>query len=200
MSDPQQTQPLFTRSDAWIGGYYEIEVHLSGPQLSSAVVALWDFPDLRGGYLDGDREPALQDRVDSATIGHDERTFGIATLRPLGAVACLSFTCLFDDGKALLCVCLPLGSLGAILPVGGFPFGRDADRSWRGVVDQWLVSLGRHLFRYVEFDLAVIGYEIAEPYTTSHPDVSAAAPRRFDSFLVRRGRDLVLLPRTEAEW
>jgi hypothetical protein len=191
---------LFTRSDAWTGGYYELEVHLSGTQLSSAVVALWEFSELRGCYSSSDREPALQDRVDSADIGHDERTFGVATLRHLGAVACLSFTCLFDDGKALLGLCLPLGSLGAVLPVGGFPFGREADRSWREVVDQWLVSLGRHIFRHVEFDLGVIGYEISETYTTSHPDVSAATHRRFDSFLVRRGGDLVLLPRTEAEW
>jgi hypothetical protein len=201
MSDPQGTQRLFTRSDAWVGGYYEIEVHLRGrTQLSLAMVALWQFPDLRGCYLDRDREPALQDWVDSAAIGHNERTYGVATLRPLGEVACLSYTCLFDDGDALLSLCLPLGSLGAILPVEGFPFDRGPDRRWRDGVDQWLVSLGRHVFRRVEFDLAVIGYEVSEPYTTTHPDVSAAADRRCDSFLVRQGEDLVLLPRTEAEW
>jgi hypothetical protein len=200
MNEAQHPQPLFTRSCAWTGGYYEIEVHLSATQLASAVVALWQFPDLRGCYLDCDREPAGQDTVDAAEISHDEQTFGVATLGPHGAVACVSFTRLFEDGTALLSLCFPLGSLAGVLPVGGFPFGREENRGWRDVVDQWLVSLGRHVFRHVELDLAVIGFEIAEPYTASHPDVSATASRRFDTFLVRRGGDLALLPRTEAQW
>ena len=158
---PDSEQRLFTQPGAWSGGHYEIDVQLRASQLPMAVAALWQFPQLDGCYSHRDREPSSQARLDPAAFEAWDHRLGVATFSSFGAAACLSFTSQDDGDDASLLLCLPLGSLGSILPVGGFPFGRGTDPGWREVVDEWLASLGRHLFEHVAFDLAVIGFEIS---------------------------------------
>lgn len=153
---------IFTRPDAWTGGSYELAVDL-GPvddtRLEKALVAIWSHADVDGCYLELDREPAEQARV-RPSRDRDLQTClrGIARLGTLAPVACSTVVVREDGGPDWLYFGLPLGSLGAVLPVGAFPFDDGRDLAWRSTVDGWLRRLGEHLFATVRFRIGLVGW------------------------------------------
>lgn len=153
---------IFTRPDAWTGGSYELAIDLGrvdDTQLEKALVTIWSHADVDGCYLDLDREPAEQARVRPGRE-HDLETClrGVARLGALAPIACSTVVVREDGGSDWLYYGLPLGSLGAVLPVGAFPFEDGHDLAWRSTVDGWLRRLGEHLFASVRFRLGLVGW------------------------------------------
>ena len=183
----------FTDPDAWTGGHYELAIELrdrSDYNLRATTQALWSSPDLSGPYRHDDREHHLQTVVGLDTRPVDWKLFGLATIPGTGATPCLTVPLRFDEGVHSLQLCVPLGGLSRILPVGGFPFEETPPGPWVTTLEDWLASVGRHVFLRAKFSLAVIGFE------TDDWKVDQVWTRpRSESFLVARGEELEFLRR-----
>jgi hypothetical protein len=157
----------FTTNDAWFGGFYELALEVgprSDDQLRAALTALWAHPDLDGCFLDRSREPDNQLSAQPDRLEEGSHLLGIAHLPNGSRVACGS--CLIREGDAgpdWLDFYLPMGSLGTAYPVGGFPFGTEADwpGSWRFEVEDWLAGVGLGVARSALFRLGLIGFEVS---------------------------------------
>jgi hypothetical protein len=158
---------LFTADDAWKGGGYELALEVgprSDDRLRAALMALWQHPDLEGCYLHLDREPSDQRRVAPDGVDDASHLLGVARLPHGSRVVCGS--CLIrevDDGPDWLVFYLPLGSLGTAYPVGGFPFGTEADwpGTWREEIEDWLAQIGLSVAHSAFFQLGLIGWEVS---------------------------------------
>ena len=165
--------PFFTAPDAWHGGFYELAMELGPPsvdRLRAAVEAVWSHPDLDGCYLDRDREPADQPRVQPDLRDDGAHLRGVARLPNGRRVPC--GTCVIAGSDAWpewLDFYLPLGSLNSAYPCGGFPFpsGADYPGPWRLELEDWLAGVGDWVAKTASFRLGLIGFEVSG-------DVSAA--------------------------
>src|SRR5262245_29820054 len=92
---------LFTRDDAWYGGFFELALEVgprSDDRLRAALAALWSHTDLDGCYDDHLREPSDQPRVQPRLGESGSHLHGVARL-PNGAhVACGSCLIREDEG------------------------------------------------------------------------------------------------------
>jgi hypothetical protein len=152
---------IFTRSEAWLGGWYELAIEV-GPtddrRLEEALTALWSFPDIEGCYLDLSRDPSEQPRVEAGgSLALETRLCGVARIGAKDPIAC-STAVVRGDGSVWLYFGLPMGSLGHVFPVGAFPFEDGGDLSWRASVDDWLCRLAEHVFKAVGFRLGLVGW------------------------------------------
>lgn len=158
---------LFTADDAWAGGFYELALEVgprSDDRLGAALSALWGHPDLDGCYLDRVREPGDQPRIPPNRLEDGSHLLGIARLPNGSRVTC--GTCLIrevNDGPDWLDFYLPMGSLAAAYPCGGFPFGTEAEcsRPWRFEVEDWLAGIGQWVGRSASFRMGLIGFEVS---------------------------------------
>ena len=83
---------LFTASDVWTGGGYELFVPAKSTKHSCFLLnALWTFPALDGCYLRRDCEPGTQPRVQPCEDGIEQRLYGLATLPNLRVIPCTSY-------------------------------------------------------------------------------------------------------------
>lgn len=159
--------PLFTADDVWFGGLYELALELgprSDDRLRNALRSLWSHPDLRGCFLDRNKEPDDQSQVSPDCIEDGTHLQGVARLPNGASVACGS--CVIrevDDGSDWLDFYLPMGSLSTAYPVGGFPFIEDSacDAPWRQVMEDWLASIGGWVAESSSFALGLIGFEVS---------------------------------------
>ena len=154
---------LFTASDAWRGGAYELAMQL-GPtddaRLRSATEALWSFPALEGCYLEIDVEPSAQRRIllSEGPVDLDECLRGRASLPSGHGVAC-STVAVRPEGEAdWLFFGLSMGSLAKAYPVGAFPIEDGTSLAWREAIDGWLKSLAAHVHERVGFQLGLVGW------------------------------------------
>lgn len=152
---------FFTRPDAWLNGFYEIEIDLgesSDEKLAEASGRIWEHPLLSGCYLHRDREPQAQEPVNPAEHLNSHH-YGIAHLFNGADCVCGTFTATIDSGSLdgphdFLAFYLPLASLAKTFPGGRLPYPE---------LDVWLVDLGRFVFERIKFDLALIGFEVVFP-------------------------------------
>jgi hypothetical protein len=161
-----QEQRLFTAPDAWEGGTHELTLvyrHVAEATLASGREAIWSFPDLEGCWRRRDREPARQARVSPRAVGLETTLYGMALIPGAGRVACETFVTREDDGLDLLQLILPIGSLGAVLPLGDYPFDDGGDLSWRDALDGWLCRLAEHVRQSVPFERALVGWLDGQP-------------------------------------
>jgi hypothetical protein len=156
---------VFTESDTWVGGDFELALEIearSDVLLSSALSALWQHPDLEGCYERRDREPADQVRVRPTSIEPGSGLLGIARLSNGKRVACQSII-LRDEEADWLVLGIPMGSLGTVYRVGAYPFGSEGEHTgpWLREVESFLVGIAHHVARASPFRLGLVGHEVA---------------------------------------
>jgi hypothetical protein len=158
-----RTIPLFTNADTWHGGHYQLAIELNNHpelRLAQALTALWQFPLLKGCYLDRTVEPFDQPRV-APSLDYSA-LYGLAGFEARTPVACGSWISVDEDSSDWLIFYFPLGALATVFPVEGFPFDEHSHDRWTRRVDQWLANLGAEVYDVVPFKLALIGFEVAD--------------------------------------
>jgi hypothetical protein len=186
----------------WTGGYYELAIRL-GPtddaDLERAIRALWRLTPIDGCSAVVVHDP-IQIRAVTASIrSFDEHLLlrGRIDIPPLGAVVCAVETMRFDGGTDWLNLLVPLGALERIdARIAGFPFGEaggSTSLAWRRPIDDWLATVATRMYRDVNFQLAVIGFEAPAFGTTDEPDVE---PRSNFAFVESSNGELRYTPAT----
>jgi hypothetical protein len=154
---------IFTAADAWLGGFYEVSLELerqNDQRLASTLAAIWSHPRLEGCYLDQTCEPFEQARVPfTASLVDREHLYGVAQLAHERFVAAGTCVIREDGGSDWVDLYLPMGSLGQIFPVHGFPFDDLDHKTWRTEVENWLAELASDIYGKAPFDLALVGFE-----------------------------------------
>ena len=197
-AEPMMTN--FATEETWSGGHYEIEIELgvsSDERLGRALDRIWSHPSLQGCCFSRDQEPQAQVRVIPGQHRLEDPLYGLAGLPNGATAACGTYVCrLQSEGgqpaRDLLSFYTPLGSLARAYDIGKYPFA-DHERAaqWRPEVDRWLVELGRFVFERVEFDLALVGWEVDFPRTSAESVKRSGVPaERFDGYLWRAGPGL----------
>jgi len=154
---------IFTPSDAWANGFYLLIVNLeqrSDDHSRAALEAVQSYPRLDGWYLERDKEPHEQPRVQNAGGDLRNHRYGIFTLPNGKKVPCGCFIFHTDYEPDWLEFYLPLAALDKIYPTGAFPFGESQGYTdWEREVDLALFDLARHLHQQVRFPAGLIGFE-----------------------------------------
>jgi len=154
---------VFTPREVWLNGFYLLIIDLeqrSNDHSRSALEAVQTYPLLDGWYMEREKEPYEQPRVQNA--GGDLRThrYGVFTLPNGKKVPCGCFIFCTDYEPDWLELYLPLASLDRIYPTGTFPFGTSQGYTdWEGEVDQALFGLACHIYNQFPFSAGVIGFE-----------------------------------------
>jgi hypothetical protein len=179
---------IFTATDAWYGGFYELALEMgphSDEKLQAALNALWKHPDLDGCYFDRGREPADQPRTADFCLETGSHALGVATLPNGSRIACGSCLIREDNGPEWLDFYLPMGSLGTAYPVGAFPFGTEASKPhpWRYDVEDWLAGIGLSIARKASFQLGIIGFEVSGQVYAVDVDSKGIPSERFIGYL-----------------
>jgi hypothetical protein len=179
---------VFTEPDTWNGGAIELLFALDPGRHSveACLRAIWSWPNLQGPYTRFDVEPASQ-AIASAVdrLGR----YAVAELPGSRDKVAFKVTPVDDEDGHWIYAGVPLGSLGRIFPVRGFPFGSSVVEPWEETVHDWLFDLALHIHGHVPFDRAVIGWltamEVEELATRRLPTV------RYHSYLVASQSGLV---------
>src|SRR5205085_10872687 len=101
-------------------------------------------------------------------------------------VPCGSSLCRFGAGFDWMLFYVPLGFLGKIFQVEGYPFQQDNKKfEWRSQVDDWLTGIARHVFQGFPFQLALVGFEVEIADISSQRVQIAGIPKeRSEGFLL----------------
>lgn len=154
---------IFTPSDVWTGGFYQLVVDLeerSDDHSRAALEALQSYPRLDGWYLERDKEPHAQPRVQNAGGDLRNHRYGIFTLPNGKNVPCGCFIFHTDYAPDWLEFYIPLTALDKIYSTGAFPFGESQGYTdWEREVDRALFDLARHLYLQARFPAGLIGFE-----------------------------------------
>ena len=206
----------FTAEESWRGGHYEIEMELGVPsdeRLRRALQRIWTHPSVKGACFSRDQEPQAQVRVNLNEHTLDGHLYGLATLPNGETAACGTYVCRLqgEDGALsldFLSFYVPMGALAGAYGISGdwlktqrpegavlntkFSENAETEKSaqWRTELDRWLVELGRSVFQSVEFDLALVGWEVNFPRVSAQCVKREGIPaERFEGYLWRnRGR------------
>jgi len=177
--------------ETWYGGYYEAGMILgahgdvsANARLKSAIVALWENPNLRIGAIgdvsrwQSDTGQNLQDR----TIDELQRIYGSFS-NALGIIPFTSITMREEKGDDWLYASVPLGGLQQS---GGFPFEADstASQSWRQPLEQALSVLVLDVFNSVGGVAAEIGFEVAG-FIRTPPEALADDAERWVGYITK---------------
>jgi hypothetical protein len=190
----------FTAEETWRGGLYELAMEYAGGSdalLDAALRALWDVPGLQGCWLRRDAEPASQPRVAPALAGlvAGGHLLGMATLPNGQRVACGTFLVREDQGSDWLGFYVPVGAVGRVYDVGGYPFdGGLHSRAWREPVETWLAEIGRAVFAAAPFLLGVVGFEVSATVTAQDLSAQGLPAQRLDGYLLPAGDKLTFYP------
>lgn len=149
--------------DAWYGSTFELVLDLgpaSGERLLAAATAVWDAPELRGCYLEANKEPAEQCAVRPDDVMHNApgaHLRGLATLPNGATVACSTYGLCIDGEADQLIVALPLGSLATAYPIGAYPIDDGTPLDWRPELEDWFTALARRAWIPGSVRLGTIG-------------------------------------------
>jgi hypothetical protein len=201
---------IFTESDAWHGGDFELALELGqrcDRRLQEATAALWSHPSLTGCYLESDKEPAEQERVEAGSMAPGSACLGVATTPSGHQVACRSVAIRYDDGTDWLYLCLPLGSLGNAYPVGAYPFDDGRSHSWVLEVSDWFREIAKLVFASMRFRGGVVGFETEFAFGDVPQDASPSewlkeagvGDQRWFGYLLPDDQGLQWFPPTEPD-
>jgi hypothetical protein len=186
---------LFTDTNAWVGGGYEVAILLGSrndDRLRKTLEVLWSSTELDGCYEHADREPSEQTKLQVDALPFESNLHGVATLPDRVPIACRSVVVRYDGGEDCVYFGASMGSLQRILPVGAFPFG-SGDWSWRSTVDAWLCAHAARVFEAVPFRLAMVGFDGGDNVEIT---TSGIPEERQDGFLVPTNGRLEWFPPT----
>lgn len=182
-------EPVFTAPHAWLDGYYTLVLNLeqrSDEHARAAMSALLSYPKLEAWYLDRNKEPQDQPRVDASGPVKDHR-FGVLTLPDGNKLPCGCYIFHMDYEPDWLELFIPLASISKIYPTGSFPFGPwQGYAEWQQRIDLALVDLARHIHRIVPFPAGLIGFEVGvnEMEELYYCSVAGLPPEKpFNSYL-----------------
>jgi hypothetical protein len=160
-------QEIFTAPYAWANGFYTLAIDLeerSDEHSHAALNALSSYPLLDGWYLDRDKEPQEQPRLDASRpvpVPVEDHRYGVLTLPNGNKVPCGCFVFHTQGGPDWLEFYIPLAALDKIYPTEGFPWGPlQGYTAWEQEVDLALVEVARHIYQQVRFPAGLIGHEI----------------------------------------
>jgi hypothetical protein len=190
---------LFTATDTWNGGFYELAIELgprSDERLRTALEMIWQYDGLDGCYEDSRAEPSNQPRLMPSL---EIRQLGIATLPNGRQLACGSFTVREDNGTDWIGFYLPMGALASVYDVGAYPFGDETSRTWREPLDDWLTQIAGVVFAAVPFSLALVGHEVSGMAYAEEIRNTGMLAERWVGYLWREGERLVWYPPTRYE-
>jgi len=153
---------IFTAHNAWLNGFYKLVINLverSDEHSRDALIALKSCSLLDAWYLERDKEPHQQPRVNAGGDIRDHR-FGVLTLPNEKKVPCGCYIYHQEYPPDWLEFFIPVASLDKIYPTGSFPFGGSQGYTdWEREVDSTLVEVARHLYKLVPFPAGIIGFE-----------------------------------------
>jgi hypothetical protein len=157
---------LFTPDEVWYGGFFELSIELGDrcdERINAAVQALWTSPRLTGCYIERSMNPDMQVRIKPSLVTDEDwcHVYGIADFNdPDLKLACGSCVVRETGGPDWLDFYFPMGSLGRVFPVGGFPFLDQNERvPWLPRVEIWLAELGLELSKRIPMRMGLIGFE-----------------------------------------
>ncbi|CAG0928197.1 hypothetical protein TFLX_00793 [Thermoflexales bacterium] len=192
---------LFTRDDAWSGGFYELVLELpesSAIGAKNALAQLWSYSSLTGCFLRRDIEPANQPQVSPLDIENEGHWYGIATLPNGKTSVCGSFWGDYQASGCWLTWYLPLGSLGTAYPVRAYPFNLKTEPSpepWINEISTWLKDIAISIYPQLRFKLAIIGYEV--DFFEVKAKLNEGIPsQRWESLLIPSEDKFVWYPQT----
>lgn len=163
-----KTSAEFSNPETWRGGFFELAIEV-GPwsihAFDRAIKLLWQYPKLIGCYLSNDQDPLTQE-LSKPVIIDDEpgpHLYGLASFPNGSQIPCGSCTVrMLDDGEdSWIDFYFPLGALGAIYDIGGYPFDSRDPTLWLREVETWLADLGLWLCPQINAKLALIGFEVS---------------------------------------
>jgi hypothetical protein len=185
---------LFTQPGVWSGCFYEMKLLLGKPSetpIEEVLRAIWGSRYLEGPFPLRDTEPWEQQRIGGA-LEINGHLYGTARVgRDSGVIPCGTFSVREEDANGMpiadfTSVYIPLGGLGAVFPVGVYPFGdHSAAEEWRPQVDEWFLTLLNSLRGRIHFEIGAIGWEpelAAE--NLENAKSAAASTDRFDGFVL----------------
>jgi hypothetical protein len=197
MADPT----AFTDPENWTGSFYELSLELgqrSDEHLDRVLRLLWREAGIVGCYGERDQDPADQVTLpaSAASLQRFGHLYGCVAPpdRAPTVAACSAMNFRESDWLTLG---LPLGALARTDPrIGGFPFDPDGGPSslaWRAGLDTWLAKVAVGIFGQVQFQLGLIGFDLAADVGAA--DLQGVVPdRRFAGYLVPDDDRLRYLP------
>ena len=190
---------LFTGDDVWNGGFYELALEYRRgdvPGLVDGLAAVWRANAVAGCYLACEREPEDQRRAEfEPSLPFEGHLYGVATLPAGQAVACGTCCIREENGADWLVFYVPMGALGSVYPVRGFPFDEGDHGSWQRELDAWLTDLGHEVFGTAPFRIGLIGFETSGELGADDVLKAGVPAKRHCAVLIPNASTLVLHPR-----
>lgn len=194
---------VFTGEDVWAGGFYELALHYgqnSNDDLNNGLRSLWSLDCLEGCYLDRDREPDEQTRLEfEPSLMEHGHLQGIASVPGGSRVACGTCVLHISDQADWIVFYCPMSALDRAYPVGGFPFDGVDHEGWRVPLDLWLADIGRQVFERTPFLRGLIGFETDDSEHFDDDSTSNIPETRYCGLLVPQGGELNYFARTEID-
>ena len=195
---------VFTKPDAWTGGFYELALELgerSDSRLFAAISTIWKHPSLDGCYLDWMKEPYEQLRLapSEELLESGDHLRGLAHLPNGIQIPCGTVPIREASGTDWLIFYLPIGGLGQAYDVGGYPFDTDikSPESWQKPIDDYLAQIGMQVFTVVPFRLGLIGHEVSGNHYADEIAKEGIPDTRYIGYLWPSGGELNYFPRNK---
>jgi hypothetical protein len=191
---------IFTPSDIWNGGFYELALELGGrsdERLQAALRRVWSFPLLEGCYLYTELEPSKQPRIEVPSVLEETgQLHGIALLPNGKRVACGTFIVCEEEGPDWLGFYVPMGALSRTYDAGGYPFDveRRSHKKWQQELDSWLADLGVYVFQAVPYRLGLIGCEVSGNAYSVNIEKRGIPDDRYIGYLWPEGDEVKYFP------
>lgn len=182
----------FTDDDIWIGGPHQLALEIGEPdnqRLFTALSKLWLYPSIEGCYLDPDREPNEQTRVEPniAHVEAEQALYGLALLPNNHRVACYSYFVREEGGSDWLVLCIPRGAVSSLYDMN--------DPNWEMPIDQWFTELGFHVFSAISYKLGLAGFHTSGQAYASELENNGIPEKRHFGYLSPQEDKLNYYPR-----
>ncbi len=167
------------RDETWSGGDFELYIELgdrSGERLQKALDALDAHPALGQGLARMPNGIGVEYRVSAYYYGEEEEEDSELL-----------------DSSYWLRLGVPMGALGKAYPVGAYPFEDGSPRDWLPPVYEWFRDIGQAVFRVVEFQFGIVGWEV-DTFLIEKFEERGVPDVRWNGFLVSEGGGLKWYP------